>query len=147
VRNRFLQRQWQDVLGVETRLDVVDWREFLFRLGRRPYHLVNLNWLADYPNPDNYLRVSRLRAWPAWRDDAYNRLVHEARGLTEGRERMARYRQAEEILVREAPILPLVYERDHLLLKPRLSRYPMSAIRPTFWKDAVIAEGDERSAS
>ncbi|HEY52975.1 MAG TPA: hypothetical protein G4N94_05925, partial [Caldilineae bacterium] len=139
-RNRFLQRQWEDVLGVEMRLDVVGWREFLSRLGRRPYHLVNLSWLADYPDPDNYLRVSRLRAWSAWRHDAYDQLVQEARGLTEGGERMARYRQAEEILVRETPILPLVYERDHLLIKPRLRRYPMSAIRPAFWKDAVIRD-------
>jgi len=38
----------------------------------------------------------------------------------------------------ETPIPPLVYERDHLLIKPRLRRYPMSAIRPAFWKDVVM---------
>jgi ABC-type oligopeptide transport system substrate-binding subunit len=139
-RNHFLQRQWEAVLGVKVRLDVVDWHTFLSRLGRQPYHLVNLSWLADYPDPDNFLRVSRLRAWSAWRHDAYNRLVQEARGLTEASARMARYLRAEKILVQEVPILPLIYEQDHLLIKPHLRRYPMSATHPAFWKDAMMAD-------
>jgi hypothetical protein len=39
----------------------------------------------------------------------------------------------------EAPILPLTYEREHLLIKPWISYYPTTASRAVFWKDVVIA--------
>jgi ABC-type oligopeptide transport system substrate-binding subunit len=51
---------------------------------------------------------------------------------------MKLYRQADRILVEEAPILPLTYERDHLLVKPWVIRYPTAAIKRSFWKDVVI---------
>jgi hypothetical protein len=41
--------------------------------------------------------------------------------------------------VAEAPILPLTYEREHLLIKPWISYYPTTASRAVFWKDVVIA--------
>ncbi len=142
-RNRFLQAQWRQILGVTLRLEIVDWPAYLARLGRGRYHIINLGWVADYPDPDSFLRVSRARAWPAWRHAGYDDLVRQARVLTGAGQRMACYRQAEEILVQEAPILPLIYKRDHLLLKPRVRRYPMSAMGQTFWQDVVVSQSVE----
>jgi len=48
------------------------------------------------------------------------------------------YRQADRILVEEAPILPLLYDRYHLLVKPWVSKFPMSPRKWNFWKDVVI---------
>ena len=53
---------------------------------------------------------------------------------------MRRYREADRLLAREVPILPLTYERDHLLVKPWVSRYPTSVMQAAFWKEAVIAQ-------
>jgi hypothetical protein len=35
-------------------------------------------------------------------------------------------------------LLPLFYSRTHLLLKPWVKRYPISALGEFFWKDVVI---------
>jgi ABC-type oligopeptide transport system substrate-binding subunit len=43
------------------------------------------------------------------------------------------YSQAEQILVEEAPILPLMYERLDLLLKPWVRRYHLSPLKQRFW--------------
>jgi ABC-type oligopeptide transport system substrate-binding subunit len=53
-------------------------------------------------------------------------------------ERLELYRQADRLLIEEAPVVPLTYERRHLLVKPWVSHYPTSAIQSAFWKDAVI---------
>jgi ABC-type oligopeptide transport system substrate-binding subunit len=138
MRNRYLQRIWADILGVEVRLEAVSWPEYAARLGKTPHHIVNLGWVADYPDPDNFLRLSRARAWPGWQDEAYERLVQMAGQSLQPAQRLRLYAQAEQRLVSEAPILPLLYERDHLLIKPWVTRYPVSAIRPIFWKDVVL---------
>ena len=72
-----------------------------------------------------------------WRNETYDRLVEEARRLTDQGERMKLYGQADRILVEEAAIIPLYYGREHWLVKPWVSKYPLSPSR-RFWKDVVI---------
>jgi ABC-type oligopeptide transport system substrate-binding subunit/DNA-binding SARP family transcriptional activator len=138
-RVTYLQSQWREILGVEVAWQTPEWATFLDQLNNERHHLFCAMWVADYPDPDNFLRVSRTETWAGWQNERYDRLVGEARRVMEQEERMKRYRQAEEILVAEAPILPLTYEREHLLIKPWISYYPTTASRAVFWKDVVIA--------
>jgi len=48
------------------------------------------------------------------------------------------YRQADRILVEEAPVLPLAYGRFHMLVKPWGRRYLTSPLRWWYWKDVII---------
>lgn len=48
------------------------------------------------------------------------------------------YRQAEQILVDEAPILPTTYDRLHLLLKPWVRRFHPSPMKQRFWHEVII---------
>ncbi len=137
-RSEYLRVQWQDILGVEIAWETLEWTAFLDRLNAGFPHVFNVIWDADYPDPDNFMRVSRARTWAHWRNKAYDRLVEEARRATDQKERMRLYGEADRILVDESPILPLTYERDHLLVKPWVSRYPTSALRGSFWQDVVI---------
>lgn len=52
----YLESQWRDVLGVETRWEILPWAAFLTTLEGNPPQIVNLMWAADYPDPDNFLR-------------------------------------------------------------------------------------------
>ena len=58
--------------------------------------------------------------------------------MTDQGKRMKLYGQADRILVEEAAIVPLTYERLHLLVKLWVRRYPTSPIKYWFWKDVII---------
>ena len=73
-----------------------------------------------------------------WDDEAYDTLVEQARRVMDHNERMRLYRQAEEILVREAPFFPVCYDRLHLLVKPWIRNYRSSVIGTAVWKDVII---------
>ena len=135
----YVQEQWWEVMKVESRWELIDeWDRFAHRLSSEAPRLFLLGWMADYPDPDAFLRVCPFRGRTGWQNEAYDRLVAEARGLPDQRERMELYRQAEQILVEEAPILPLFYEPVHLLMKPWVKKYPISPTRPWFWKDVIL---------
>ena len=95
-------------------------------------------WVADYPDPDNLLRVSPIRLWTRWQNEAYDSLVEEARRVMNQRERMKLYGQADRILVEEAAIMPLSYGQLNLLVKPWVKKFPMSPMKVWFWKDVII---------
>ncbi len=135
-----LQAQWRETLELEIRWRVIPWADYfdMFGTGQDPPAPFLLFWVADWPDPDNFLRVAVSLTARSWRHEAYMGLVDEARRSLDQTERMGLYAQAERILAEEVPILPLSYERSHMLLKPWVKRYPTSATLLHFWKDVVI---------
>jgi ABC-type oligopeptide transport system substrate-binding subunit/class 3 adenylate cyclase len=133
-----LQAQWRETLGLETRWRVIPWHDFLDILGTDPPAPFLLDWIPDWPDPDSYLRIAVSIRAPSWSHGTYLALVDEARRAMDQNKRMRLYAQAERILADEVPILPLSYERSHMLLKPWVKRYPTSATFEQFWKDVVI---------
>jgi oligopeptide transport system substrate-binding protein len=134
----YLQTQWRENLGVEIPCRAVRIDEFeTERLKEAPRMSITA-WQADYPDPDNFLRVGVQSAGTGWRCTAYDRLVEEARRVMDQRERIKLYGQADRILVEQAPVMPFVHVRWGLLVKPWVRRYPTSAMRQWFWKDVII---------
>lgn len=135
-----VRTQLREVLGIELSWNAVHWLEYAERnKDQRPHLGVPPGWVADLADPDNFLRVGLYQYGTEWRHPQYEALVEEARRMTNQKRRMELYRQAEEILVNEAPIRPLAYPRQHLLVKPWVKKYPLSAQKWWFWKDVIIA--------
>jgi ABC-type oligopeptide transport system substrate-binding subunit len=121
------------------RLKIIEAGSFLdWVVNEQPAFAIG-GWWADYVDPDNFLRVDVQLDLPEWRNEAYERLLDEARQTTDQAERMQVYRQADRILMEEAVIMPLSYTPMHLLLKPWIRKFPTTAIKnPGFWKDVII---------
>jgi ABC-type oligopeptide transport system substrate-binding subunit len=135
----YLRAQWRKNLGVEiTWQTEVDWATFCDRLDKKPPHMFGLGTASAHGDPDYLLRACFAWRWTRWRNEAYDRLVEEARRMADQRERMRLYHKADNVMVQEAAIMPLGYTRLHLLLKPRVSRFPTSAIKRWFCKDVII---------
>jgi oligopeptide transport system substrate-binding protein len=126
-----LQAQWGENLGVEIHWEAVDKET-------TPGPIFVLGWVADYPDPDSFLRGCPGLYIAQWQNDTYYKLVEKARQVIDQEERMRLYRQADRILMEEAAITPLFYTRTNLLVKPWVTRFPTSPMSWSFWKDVII---------
>jgi ABC-type oligopeptide transport system substrate-binding subunit/class 3 adenylate cyclase len=117
----YVQAQWHDNLGVRISWEEIEGETRDERQQESPPHLRWEAWVADYPDPDNFLRVG-VRFWSHWREESYDKLVERARRLSDQGARMRLYAQAEQILVEEAVIIPFCHARQHLLVKPWVKR-------------------------
>jgi len=134
----YLQAQWLENLGIEITWKKIELGRFFDRLsGERP-HMWLMGWVADYPDPDNFLRVSTWRVRTGWQNKAYDGLIEDARRVMDQGERMRMYGQADRILIEAAPILLFCYGRFDMLVKPWVSKYPTSPMKTWFWKDVII---------
>jgi oligopeptide transport system substrate-binding protein len=135
----YLAGQWYELLHIEIEVASLPRETYFERLLQGdPPAIFDGAWIADYPDPDNFLRLGSFRNYTGWRHEAYERLLHQARGMMDQEGRMVLYRQAQEILVEEAPIIPLFYARLTLLIKPWVRRFPTSPLKWSHWKDVVI---------
>jgi ABC-type oligopeptide transport system substrate-binding subunit/transcriptional regulator with XRE-family HTH domain len=137
---RMLQASW-DAIGLRTEIvvlkvgfDAIDrWAQ------TEPPRAAVGGWVADYPDPDTFLRVCVELDLPDWKHDRYDALLGRAARTTEPAVRAAAYQEAERVLAEEALFVPLAYEPEHLMLKPWVVHYPSIPVKyPGFWKDVVV---------
>jgi oligopeptide transport system substrate-binding protein len=138
VGGEFLRAQWQQNLGIEAVPQAFEFQAYLERIASDPPHAFVWGWMADYPDPDNFLRVGDTRGYTRWQNERYDELVQKARQIPDHEDRIRLYREADRLLIEGAAVMPLVYLRTHFLVKPWLVKYPVSALRPFFWKDVII---------
>lgn len=130
--------QWRENLGIQIGIESTDFNTVLDRISSDPPPMWAMGWTADYPDPDNYLRISTWLSNGRWRHREYETLVNDARRMTDQGQRMAMYRQAERILAKEKPVIPISYGRDHFLFKPWVSTWPTSIVRGPIFKDIIL---------
>ena len=106
----FLADGWQRDLGVEVRLEGIEWQEYYQRLDAGDYGQILIEgWCADYPDPENFLEAlfhstaTQNRAHYASAE--FDRLVEAARVETDLARRLEAYRQAEQLLLDDAPAI------------------------------------------
>jgi ABC-type oligopeptide transport system substrate-binding subunit/DNA-binding SARP family transcriptional activator len=133
-----LQVQWEEKLGVGMSVDAREWTSYFDRHHKGQGDLFFNSFMARYPDPDHCLRRVSGGQREAWHNEAYAELLERARRAMDQGTRITLYRQADRILIEEAPVIPIGYGRQHLLVKPWVSRIPTSAIKYLFWKDVVI---------
>jgi oligopeptide transport system substrate-binding protein len=130
--------QWRDTLSVEITMKPMTWPALVAQVRDAPPPIYMMGWVMDYPDPDNILRMCLQTHKTLKLDEAFLKLVDEAGQSTRQEQRMAMYREADRLLVSQAVVMPTVYVRNHLLLKPWVRRYPASPIRFDFWKDVIL---------
>jgi oligopeptide transport system substrate-binding protein len=133
----YLKAHWLEILGVEIDWDLVAWDRFSDRMSIDKPQLWMTGWWADYPDPDDFLRIQWWIS-PGWENETYDQLVEVARRAMEQEERMRMYQQADRILIEDAPLLPLCYSRFHMFMKPWVKKNLTSPLKWWFWKDVII---------
>jgi oligopeptide transport system substrate-binding protein len=134
----FIHKHWSEVLGVDINANLLEWHEMIGWIGKTLPNLFILGWSADYPDPDNFLRVGVRRYIQKGWNESYDQLVENARRETDQVSRLDLYQQAERILIEEAAIVPIVHRRWHLLIKPWIKNLHVSPINSVILKSLII---------
>ena len=103
-------------MNVDIAREISNWEIVLRTLSSRNVFIIG--WIEEYPDPDYYLRVGVRSLVPHWRNDQYNQLLEDAERIVDQSERIRLYQQADKILIEEAVVMPIAYNKEHFLCKP-----------------------------
>ena len=117
-----LIQMWRLNLGVEVGVQLVNPDTYFYVLDGVDKNLFNYGWIADYPDPHNFLDVlfhSSVENNPGGYNNAeVDSLLEQARVEQDPLLRTALYRQAEAMLVEDAAAIPIYHGRSQMLVKP-----------------------------
>jgi len=108
------------------------------RIRAQEYDLHVNCWIADYPDPDTFLRAALANNDSLEWSEEYTRLVSEAAQLLDQKTRFELYARADRMLCEQAMILPVFYYLCRAYMKPWIRREPKWFARGGCWKDVII---------
>jgi oligopeptide transport system substrate-binding protein len=120
-----VQSMWQRNLSVVVSLDNQEWKVYLKKLQNDPPHVFRLGWGADYPDPDNFMKLFTAHSGnnnTRWKNPRYDQLLELAARELDSKNRVKLYDEAQRILVEsDLPIVPLFWTSESTLLNPRFT--------------------------
>ncbi|MGI9549166.1 MAG: peptide ABC transporter substrate-binding protein [Bdellovibrionales bacterium] len=137
-----LQSQLKRHLNLEVELNTQEWKTYLQRLKTKKVEIFRLGWLADYPDPDNFMSLMTSFSdnnHTHWKNKKFDQLVLQARVSPNGLKRQALYDRAQKILLEEdVVVLPLFQAVKHVLVSSRVKKYPSNRMSEVKFKEMEI---------
>lgn len=121
-----IQYMWKKNLGVESKINVLEWKVYLDAIQTRTYQIARTNWLLDYEDPEAY-----LESWVSdnsgnetgYNNPAFDRLFREAIYETKTKQRLKKFQEAEALLMDDMPLIPLYVSELFYLKRPEVDGY------------------------
>jgi len=116
-----IQESWRKQLGVEIELVNTEWKVFLDRVERGDFQLARRSWIGEYLDPHAFLDLFTRESGnnpTGWSSDDYDRLLRTSDDRKDPAERLKVLEEAEQLLLREAPMFPIYHYVAHNFLKP-----------------------------
>ena len=119
---------WEKNLGIKTEFQQTEYATFLKDLNKRRFQMFDIGWIADYPDPENFLDVlfysDSSNNHTNYNNPRVNTLLEKARVETDEMLRFSIYNEVEQIILDDAPWIPLWYSGErYLLVKPNVHDY------------------------
>ena len=116
----FAAKQIEDV-GLKVQVEVVQKSLLLEQTAKQQALFFRGSWIADYPDAENYMAMFYSKNpsppnYTQYKNPAFDKLYNKALQETNDSLRYALYRQMDQMVINDAPVVPLWYdEAIHLL--------------------------------
>jgi len=123
---------WKQTLGIDVEIQQLEWATFLQMLNKKELQFFSgLGWVADYPDPENFLDVnfhsSKSTNHNNYSNPEVDNLLELARVEADVSMRLDLYNKAEKIIVNESPWIPLWFPGDqYVLINQRIKNYKLT---------------------
>ena len=121
-------QMWERHLGITAEFQQTEFATFLKDLHKGRFQMFDIGWIADYPDPENFLDIlfhsESSNNHTHYSNPEVDALLMKARVETDETARYALYNQAEQKILDDAPWVPLWFDGESkLLVKPNVQDF------------------------
>lgn len=118
-----IQAMWKKYLNIDVRLHNVSWGAYLAQRQERDFDIARASWVADFNDPVNFyenFQGDNPLNRSGWKDARFDALLADAARTDDHARRQKDFRQAEEILQAQAPLIPIFHYNRAYLIRPEV---------------------------
>lgn len=119
-------QMWKKTLHIDSRLVEEKWDKYLNTRHMKNFDVSWGGWIGDYLDPNTFLELwtsDNRQNHSGWSNAAYDELIRKAQAEQNVAEREKLFRAAEQILLDEAPIIPVLVKVKNYLIHPYIKGY------------------------
>ena len=126
-----LQNDWSK-LGFKVKIVSYEWGEYLKRTKNGEHDISLIGWTGDNGDPDNWLGTLYScdaigsNNYSMWCNPAYDKLIKQAKTITDREQRSVLYRQAQQLLKQQVPITPIAHSTVNQPLSTKVEGFKVS---------------------
>jgi oligopeptide transport system substrate-binding protein len=116
-----VQAMWREHLGVEIEIENKEWTAYLVAMQSLDFDICAGGWIGDFIDPLTFLEMwspGNGNNNTGWFSQPFADKLAESFQLTDPAERYSKLKQAEQILLAEAPIAPVAWRSKNYLIHP-----------------------------
>jgi len=121
-----LAAMWKP-LGVKTTLVNQEWKVYLETRDQKNFQIARAGWIASYADPSPFLDLllsdAGERNDAGYNNPAFDRLFAEAESQADGAKRLTLLSQAEALVLKDLPVIPVYQYRSWAMVDPRVKGY------------------------
>ena len=113
----YLQQAWGE-LGLKVQVNIVEWKSFTPQRRSGNYQIARDGWVMDYNDPSNILQLTQTgngNNSSKYSNPEYDALLEKAAAEIDPQTRYGYFHQAEEMLMRDMGVTPLLYYNEMYL--------------------------------
>jgi oligopeptide transport system substrate-binding protein len=120
----FIARELEDI-GLKVQVEIIQKSLLLEYTAKSQALFFRGSWIADYPDAENYLSVfyGKNPAPPnytRYKNPSFDALYEHALLVTDDSVRLKLYQQLDQMVINDAPVIPLWYDEVIRLVNPRI---------------------------
>jgi peptide/nickel transport system substrate-binding protein len=149
-----VQKMLGSGLGVSMSLKQVPWPQHLELLEAGKSPLFRSGWIADYPDPENFLNLLYGRNIPdngpspintsRYTSLKFDELFEQALATDDSTDRARLFQQADQVAVDDAPLLLLYYDLEYRLVQPYVRGFISNGMNRRDLTATWLDRGDKR---
>lgn len=114
------------------------------------YDIILAGWLAGNLDPDSFMRpilgcdaVNQITNLSNWCKPKFDHFMNEARNTSERQQRAYQYQQAQELILREIPIIPIANAKRMLIVNGKVKGVEMTPFGSINFQTLWLKGGDK----
>ncbi len=135
-----IQSMLKENLGVNLKLEVMPFAQHLENLETGKAMFFRTAWVADYPDPENFLNLLYGKNVPEslseksyinsvrYQNAKFDSLFEKALQTVDNAERYRLYRMADQVQLDDAAVMPIYYDEFTRLISKKVKNFPANAM-------------------
>lgn len=131
-----IQKMLSENLNIDVEISQVVWAQHTNNVETGKTNFWRFGWVADYPDPDNFLNLFYGKNVPKTFEEAsymnptryvnhtYDALFEKAIATPNAEERNRLYAKLDQMLIDDAPFMPIYYSVNRRLIQPYVKNFP-----------------------
>jgi len=133
-----VQEMWKENLNIHVALENEEGNVFINTRVLGDFDMARNGWIADYLDPYSFLELAVTGAthnYSKWSSKSYDQLIEKSKIEIDDDVRYKLYADAEKILLKDAPVIPIYVNTMVRLVNPKVKNFPNNPLYYHVYKD------------